>query len=969
MSETGSQRTLGDESSSSAAVFTVRRGLAEPLGMNLSQNLVINNVGPGSPADKAGIRALMRVVAFNGTPCTTLNELKEHVSGAGAEFQLTAVNPQDESDDDSGSYCPSDVTYSSMHPDEPAAVVVTIHLGERGGATGLRLAMEASSLVVAQVDASSPAAMAGLQVGMHVLSVNGTPATLVSSVESAERALASQDGEVTLSVIPPRRSEQRDSTSTASLSGTAPTATTAAPKGPGRVSKMMKKSPLTGLGSMLSGTTANLTNLGGNLKKAGGTLLGSLGGNAKFEEVVPILGTKQHEDDATTITTVSVEGLVRARKEMVVARQQVIELLKKHRKNEEESGGLTETMKVLRTQSDGLETERRTSATVINRSKLVEAEAAQVDTLLRELDVERDTEFERLQETQSQLKNDLKQFNRDVAALRERADEQGLSLEEPSSPASPNKNGFDTEEAEAERAEAEKLNSLIDAAKQTLVDMEQRHAALQKRLKVSRLTTQATASELQQLAEQEEEMQTQIASVRDVNTAHHDDRKQISQQIQDEARLLERTVEEMMDKVRSAGAARERHLAEASERLQKVQEEESAVTSKLQSVEAEVDALKKANRAQSQQNCDSKQRESEHLALISELTKEGAELEDAQMKCESVEKERDERQASVELCLAQHAALVKQCDDLTEEVATLTTELDSVSARILSEDTCNEKKATRLDEIAERMQELDPLESRITQLQAQLEEEQERLDTERDVCLSLISAVEEEERLTHAAAERQAGLEGEVAQIEVTMADSGAQADELAARFEAIVKEHHMLYQAREAEHADVTTETNHHIKALQQRLAETEGMHKSALTKIDRLESRLRDPRRASGENSVDSIRAENEQLMLQVSELQGRLRTAELGKKAAKEALVARQRDSKKKDELLAMCEPEDRRMFTTSPYVLCVTANGLRCELFFSTHSVYLSFVPYDRSDTQWILDRHTNPNNLPQNHPNT
>lgn len=168
--------------------------LGKALGLKDTRGVLINSVQPGSPAEKAGLRAGDVVTALNGDTVDDPNALRNRIAGAapGTEITLTVLRDGHEQqvrarltslsttkDSPSGASPESGPTGDRVRLGitvEPLTPDLAKQLGVRAGTQGV---------VVADVDPAGPAAEAGIQPGDLILEVNRQPVRSPAEVGAA----------------------------------------------------------------------------------------------------------------------------------------------------------------------------------------------------------------------------------------------------------------------------------------------------------------------------------------------------------------------------------------------------------------------------------------------------------------------------------------------------------------------------------------------------------------------------------------------------------------------------------------------------------------------------------------------------------------------------------------------------------------------------------------------------------------
>ena len=174
----------------------VTSDLAASLNLKDVRGVIVNLVSPGSAAEKAGIRRGDVIVAFNGTPVTDSNSLRNKVAGTqpgtqvnltilreGREQQVSAtlgelVAKTDRGDEQSGQG--GDSTNSDTGKLGIGVEPLTPEI-----ASQLELPSGTQGLVVRDVDPAGPAAEAGIRRGDVIEQVNNQPVRSAADLRAA----------------------------------------------------------------------------------------------------------------------------------------------------------------------------------------------------------------------------------------------------------------------------------------------------------------------------------------------------------------------------------------------------------------------------------------------------------------------------------------------------------------------------------------------------------------------------------------------------------------------------------------------------------------------------------------------------------------------------------------------------------------------------------------------------------------
>ncbi|MCE9687073.1 Do family serine endopeptidase DegQ [Shewanella sp. AS16] len=161
--------------------------LAEGFGLDTQHGGFVNEVMPGSAADKAGIKGGDIIVSVNGRKIKTFQELRAKVAtmGAGAKLELGLIRDGDEKT--------VKVTLGEASQTSEAAAGV-IHPMLQGAT----LENASNGIEITDVAQGSPAALSGLQKGDLIVGVNRTK---IKDLKSLKAELKDQEGAVALKLI------------------------------------------------------------------------------------------------------------------------------------------------------------------------------------------------------------------------------------------------------------------------------------------------------------------------------------------------------------------------------------------------------------------------------------------------------------------------------------------------------------------------------------------------------------------------------------------------------------------------------------------------------------------------------------------------------------------------------------------------------------------------------------------------
>jgi serine protease Do len=200
---------------------TVDQDLKEAFNLATDHGVVVNQIIPDSPADKAGLRTGDILLSLDGTSLTTSDQLAQLVAGhnPGDKINLEVISRGEtkaitakvgsRDDDRILSLTPNSTgsvpkVYSKFFSSEKSEMsdtyiganlqTVTKQLGEYFGLK------DGNGVLVAEVMDDSPALKAGLKAGDLIVSIDGNPVATPSDVQKAVRQKQKEE-KVTLGVL------------------------------------------------------------------------------------------------------------------------------------------------------------------------------------------------------------------------------------------------------------------------------------------------------------------------------------------------------------------------------------------------------------------------------------------------------------------------------------------------------------------------------------------------------------------------------------------------------------------------------------------------------------------------------------------------------------------------------------------------------------------------------------------------
>jgi serine protease Do len=182
--------------------------LAKQFGLSQASGVLISDVEPGKPADRAGIRKGDVILALNGETVDSANPLRLAISQTSPGFTIKLTIWRDGKTQDINvalAELPETAEKAGAAEEGTSSTLEGVNVENLTPdiAEELQLPAGTHGVAVTSVDASSPAAAAGLDRGMVILEVNHKN---VTSVEQFKQALAgTKDQQVLLLVMFPNQ--------------------------------------------------------------------------------------------------------------------------------------------------------------------------------------------------------------------------------------------------------------------------------------------------------------------------------------------------------------------------------------------------------------------------------------------------------------------------------------------------------------------------------------------------------------------------------------------------------------------------------------------------------------------------------------------------------------------------------------------------------------------------------------------
>ena len=185
------------------------RNMARALGRNDRAGVLITEVGAGTPAEKAGLKAGDLIVAYNGTPAESLSKLRLDISNTAPDtevnFDIVRRGKKQTYKVALGDLSNRGGAFASVGEEEPKAKAkkpdrdlvegVQIQSLSDEARAAFKVPADVDGVIVANVEAGSAASEAGLRAGQVITQVDQQD---VSSVEDARKAVKGFEGEVLL---------------------------------------------------------------------------------------------------------------------------------------------------------------------------------------------------------------------------------------------------------------------------------------------------------------------------------------------------------------------------------------------------------------------------------------------------------------------------------------------------------------------------------------------------------------------------------------------------------------------------------------------------------------------------------------------------------------------------------------------------------------------------------------------------
>jgi serine protease Do len=181
--------------------------MAKALGRDDQSGVLVSEVGPGTPAEKAGVKPLDIITAYNGTPAENMARLRLDISNnapgtdvkfdiiRGGKPQSLTVKLGDLADAKMAGGQGGRPEREGKGADKPREFIKGVQITDLNDElrTTLQLPEDVKGVAIRSVAADSVAAEKGLQIGQIITMVNQKP---VDSVQAANAARKELEGDV-----------------------------------------------------------------------------------------------------------------------------------------------------------------------------------------------------------------------------------------------------------------------------------------------------------------------------------------------------------------------------------------------------------------------------------------------------------------------------------------------------------------------------------------------------------------------------------------------------------------------------------------------------------------------------------------------------------------------------------------------------------------------------------------------------
>ena len=833
-------------------VLTVDRGEGESLGINVDSNVVITEVIEGSVGWNAGLRGGMKITGIDGREITKRESLVEAMNDAGNKFQIYIALEDQHLEDTSEDY-------SSVMDDASVAESTVSESGQLPTNTITRSASDKDfgfefneALLITSVKQSGMAHSLGIDQNHQIILVNNKPSTA---------------------------SELRQIIQSTSLSLTLTT-------------KIKRKETR---GDILRRTLKSTTGTGigfGGIGRKMASVMGNENGNAAT--------TLQEMNRKDGMIITSSQHAERIRQEISSLRRHITDLDSRHKHAIAGSAEFKKRIEQSQSSTNTLTAQHRHYTDVMSKSKTASGRESLHD-LVQSAEASQEQQLMEFTTRQAELKKEMRTLKVRNSELHEIAAENSISTT------------TSVDDSELRGAEKEKqLEDLLTEEKSKIRTAEKDLDSNKKKIVLLRDVTTKTTSEAEEQRENKEFLTKQVKSLKTENSASHEERKQLTLKIQSGAEALEETVEKLMQKVRSAGTDRDKHLAKTSEELTRKQGLENELIKKQQDLEQKLDQTKKTNRSLAKHNELLKADEEKHLSKIEDLDKESHDLREVLSGCEAVEQEKAERLATLEASNTQLSQHELKRESLTHEMANLNKDVKQKSSELAEVTDASQELRNQLSDVEARLLLVYPLSDELVTLQETIRSLTSTREVEDSTVETLHQQLSKQDELFINFKETQQQLKDRIDTHEERVASLHKEADSHTNAMSVLIKNHQAALRSLQDESEIERKDVQQSISLLQSELRSTEKKYKYTGHKLLLLEQSLMKPV-SNGDGTISSysaLKAENEKLISAVASVQDRFSKAEADKKTAQATILTKQVEENKKDAML------ERYAGTTDP-----------------------------------------------------